>query len=150
MAAITLSATPRGNGYQATVALPDGIFVSPAETYPSIAEAVTAAAIMLLDMPERPEALDRVEAPVWPRRACAVRSPYLIKVVGLSTLLVPRQDNDRTTMVGWCSGATSLTHQSPSGMADTLLVSFSRLSSREVSVGLAVVERHAIVEVGKR
>lgn len=55
---ITLSATPKGNGYQATVTLPDGISMSSAETYPSIAEAMTAAAMKLLDMPERIEALN--------------------------------------------------------------------------------------------
>ena len=66
MATITLSATPKGNGYQATVTLPDGISISSAETYPSIAEAVTAAAMKLLDMPERLEALDRLETPVSP------------------------------------------------------------------------------------
>jgi hypothetical protein len=58
MVTITLSATPKGNGYQATVTLPDGISMSSAETYPSIAEAMTAAAMKLLNMPERIEALD--------------------------------------------------------------------------------------------
>ena len=59
MVTITLSATPKGNGYQATVTLPDGISMSSAETYSSIAEAMTAAAMKLLDMPERIEALNR-------------------------------------------------------------------------------------------
>jgi hypothetical protein len=63
MATITFSATPNGNGNQATVTLPDGIWISSAETYPSIAEAMTAAAMKLLDMPERLEALDRSEIP---------------------------------------------------------------------------------------
>lgn len=58
MVTITLSATPKGNGYQATVTLPDGISMSSAETYPSIAEAMTAAAMKLLNMPERIEALN--------------------------------------------------------------------------------------------
>lgn len=61
MTPITLSATPKGNGYQATVTLPGGVSISSAETYPSIAEAITAAAMKLLDMPERLEALDRWE-----------------------------------------------------------------------------------------
>lgn len=61
MPTITLSATPKGNGYQATVTFPDGISISSAETYPSIAEAMTAAAMKLLDMPERLEALDCLE-----------------------------------------------------------------------------------------
>lgn len=64
MPTITLSATPKGNGYQATVTLPDGVSISSAETYPSIAEAMTAAAMKLLDMPHRLEALDRTEPPV--------------------------------------------------------------------------------------
>ncbi len=64
MATITLSATPKGNGYQATVTLPDGVSMSSAETYPTIAEAMTAAARKLLDMPKRLEALDRSEPPV--------------------------------------------------------------------------------------
>lgn len=59
MTEITLSATPKGNGYQATVTFPGGISVSSAETYPTIAEAITAAAQKLLAMPERLAALDR-------------------------------------------------------------------------------------------
>ena len=61
MPTITLSATPKGNGYQATVAFSNGVSMSSAETYPTIAEAMTAAALKLLDMPERLEALDRLE-----------------------------------------------------------------------------------------
>ncbi|KIU53957.1 MULTISPECIES: hypothetical protein [Nitrobacteraceae] len=59
MASIQLSATPKGNGYQATVTFADGASMSSEETYPTIAEAITAAAIKLLDMPERLAALDR-------------------------------------------------------------------------------------------
>ncbi len=58
MTTITLSATPKGNGYQATVTYPDGVSISSAETYPSIAEAMTVAAMKLLDMPDRLSALD--------------------------------------------------------------------------------------------
>jgi hypothetical protein len=58
MTTVTLSATPKGNGYQATITFADGVSMSSAETYPSIAEAVTAAARKLLDIPERLEALD--------------------------------------------------------------------------------------------
>ncbi len=61
MSTITLSATPKGNGYQATVTFPDGVSMSSAETYPTIAEALTAAALKMLDMPDRLEALDRTE-----------------------------------------------------------------------------------------
>jgi hypothetical protein len=66
MPTITLSATPKGNGYQATVTFPDGVSISSAETYSSIAEAMTAAATKLLDMPERLEALDCLETSVAP------------------------------------------------------------------------------------
>lgn len=59
MPTIQLSATPKGNGYQATVTFPDGVSISSEETYPTIAEAITAAAIKLLDMPERLATLDR-------------------------------------------------------------------------------------------
>jgi hypothetical protein len=62
MPTITLSATPKGNGYQATVTFSGGVSMSSAETYPTIAEAMTAAAIKLIDMPERLKALDETEA----------------------------------------------------------------------------------------
>jgi hypothetical protein len=58
MARIQLSATPKGNGYQATVTFPDGVSISSEETYPTIAKAITAAAMKLLDLPERLAALD--------------------------------------------------------------------------------------------
>jgi hypothetical protein len=61
---ITLSAPPKGNGYQATVTFPDGVSMSSAETYPTIAEAMTAAALKLLDMPERLEALDHLDTEI--------------------------------------------------------------------------------------
>lgn len=59
MTTITLSATPKGNGYQATVAFSHGVSISSAETYLSIGEAVAAAAMKVLDMPDRLGALDR-------------------------------------------------------------------------------------------
>lgn len=62
MSTIQLSATPRGNGYQATVTFPDGVSVSSEETYPTITEAITAAAMKLLDMPERLATLDQTGA----------------------------------------------------------------------------------------
>jgi hypothetical protein len=55
---VTLTAIPRDNGCQATVNYPDGTSVSSAETYASIAEAITAAALKLLDMPFLLEARD--------------------------------------------------------------------------------------------
>jgi hypothetical protein len=64
MPTITLSATPKGNGYQATVTFPDGVSMSSAETYPTIAEAMTAAALKLLALPERLEGLDRLQTEI--------------------------------------------------------------------------------------
>lgn len=64
--AITLSASPKGNGYQATVTYPDGVSISSADTYPSIAEAMTVAALKLLDMPDRLSALDDTDTPIIP------------------------------------------------------------------------------------
>lgn len=61
MSTITLSTTPKGNGYQATVTYPTGVSMSSAETYPTIAEALTAAALKMLEMPERLEALDKAD-----------------------------------------------------------------------------------------
>jgi hypothetical protein len=63
MTEIKLLAEPKGNGYQAMVSLPEGVSISSAETYPTIAEAMTAAALKLLEMTDRPEALDRTEQP---------------------------------------------------------------------------------------
>ncbi len=58
MSQVTLSATPRGNGYQATVSFAYGVSLSSAETYLSISEAVAAAAMKLLSMTDRLDALD--------------------------------------------------------------------------------------------
>ncbi|MGY3441317.1 hypothetical protein [Bradyrhizobium sp. USDA 4473] len=63
MTEIKLSATPKGNGYQATVSFPDGVTMSSAETYPTIAEAIAAAATKLLGMTDRLEALDQLDTP---------------------------------------------------------------------------------------
>jgi hypothetical protein len=60
MPTIQLSATPKGNGYQATVTFPDGISISSDETYPTIGEAIAAGAMKLLDIPDR---LARLDAP---------------------------------------------------------------------------------------
>jgi hypothetical protein len=64
MASVTLSATPKGNGFQATVSYDGWVSISSAETYPTMAEAISAAAIKMLDMPERLEALDREDQTV--------------------------------------------------------------------------------------
>ena len=58
MNAVTLTATPKGNGFQATIIFPGGVSTSSAESYPTIAEAIAAAAMKLIEMPERLEALD--------------------------------------------------------------------------------------------
>lgn len=58
MTEIRLSAAPRGNGFQGTVTFPNGVSMSSAETYPTVSEALTAAALKMLDMPERLANLD--------------------------------------------------------------------------------------------
>jgi hypothetical protein len=62
---VRLSATPRGNGFQATIAYPEGVSMSSAETYPTEGEAILAAATKLLDAPER---LDPPDAREWSTR----------------------------------------------------------------------------------
>ena len=64
MASVTLSATPKGNGFQATVSYDGWVSISSTETYPTMAEAISAAAIKMLDMPERLEAMDREDQTV--------------------------------------------------------------------------------------
>ncbi|MDE8650961.1 hypothetical protein [Novosphingobium album (ex Liu et al. 2023)] len=64
MASVTLSATPKGNGFQATVSYDGCVSINSAETYPTIAEAISAAAIKMLEMPERLEAMDREDQTV--------------------------------------------------------------------------------------
>jgi len=59
MTTVTLSASPKGNGYQATISFSDGVSISSAEAFPSIGEAVAAAATKLINMPDRLTELDR-------------------------------------------------------------------------------------------
>ena len=59
MAQSSLSATPQGNGFQGTITYSYGVSICSAETYPTIAEAIPAAAIKMLEMPERLEEIDR-------------------------------------------------------------------------------------------
>lgn len=59
---VRLSATPKGNGFQATIALPDGVSISSAESFPTEAEAIVAAAEKLLQMPDRLTRLRELEA----------------------------------------------------------------------------------------
>jgi hypothetical protein len=56
---VRLSATPKGNGYQATITFSDGVSISSAEAFPSECEAILAAAVKLLEMPDRVERLER-------------------------------------------------------------------------------------------
>ena len=46
------------------MSFPDGVFISSAESYPTMGEAMAAAALKLLDMTDRLEALDRAHLPV--------------------------------------------------------------------------------------
>lgn len=64
MSSVTLSATPKGNGFQATITYANGVGISLAESYPTKAEAISAAAMKLLDMPERLEAFDAADADI--------------------------------------------------------------------------------------
>lgn len=59
MTEVRLSAAPRGNGFQSTVSFPNGVSMSSAETYPTVSEALAAAALKLLDMPDRLARLDQ-------------------------------------------------------------------------------------------
>lgn len=61
MTSVTLSATPKGNGYQATATYSDGVAISSAEAFPTQAEAIAAAALRVLDMPERLGRFDTLE-----------------------------------------------------------------------------------------
>lgn len=58
MASVTLSATPKGNGFQATVNFSNEVAISSSESYPTKAEAITAAALKLLELPGRLEEFD--------------------------------------------------------------------------------------------
>lgn len=62
MTEVTLSATPKGNGFQATVTYSNGVSISSAEAFPTRAEAISAAAMKVLDMPERLEQFDTPDA----------------------------------------------------------------------------------------
>lgn len=61
MPQISLSATPKGNGFQGTITYSYCVSISSAETYPTIAEAISAAAIKMLEMPEHLEEIDSSE-----------------------------------------------------------------------------------------
>ncbi len=50
---VQLSATPKGNGFQATITYPDGTSMSSAEAFPTQSEAIMMAATKLLTMQHR-------------------------------------------------------------------------------------------------
>jgi hypothetical protein len=81
MPAIQLSATPKGNGYQATVTFPDGVSISSAETYPTIGEAMTAAALKLLGMAQRLEATRSTGKPRQPLRHAAAKAEESVRLI---------------------------------------------------------------------
>ncbi|WP_339426973.1 hypothetical protein [Pseudomonas proteolytica] len=61
---IRLTATPKGNGFQATITFSGGVSISSAEAFPSEPEAILAAAVKLLQMPDRIQRLfDEGRAP---------------------------------------------------------------------------------------
>lgn len=62
MTSVTLSASPSGNGFQAKVSYSNGVSISSAEAFPSKAEAIAAAAVKMLTMPDR---LERFDLPEW-------------------------------------------------------------------------------------
>lgn len=59
MASVTLTATPSGNGYQASLTYSTGVSLSSSQVYPTIEEAISTAAFTLLRMPERLQEFDR-------------------------------------------------------------------------------------------
>lgn len=61
MSSVTLSTMPKGNGFQVTITYSNGVSISSAEAFPSEAEAISAGALKLLDMPERLEYFDKPE-----------------------------------------------------------------------------------------
>ena len=61
MASVTLSTSPKGNGFHATIAYSSGVSISSAEAFPSEAEAIAAAAMKMFAMPERLRRLDDIE-----------------------------------------------------------------------------------------
>ena len=63
MGQVTLSATPKGNGFQATVTYLNGVSISSSEAFPTQAEAIEAAALKVMNMPARLTDLDRSDTP---------------------------------------------------------------------------------------
>ncbi len=59
MAKIAPSAAPGGHGYQVTIAYSRAVSIGSAETFPTLVEAITAAAIKMLELPGRTEKIDR-------------------------------------------------------------------------------------------
>lgn len=63
MAKIAFSAAPTGNGYQGTITCSRDVSVSSAATFPTLVEAITAAAIKMLELPRGTEKIDRSVPP---------------------------------------------------------------------------------------
>lgn len=61
MSSVTFSAAPKCNGFQATVTFANGVAISSAKAFPTKSEAIAAAALKLLEMPERLAAIDADE-----------------------------------------------------------------------------------------
>ena len=61
MAKIALISAPTGNGHQGTIPCSRAVSISSAETFQTLVEAITAAAIKMFEMPERIEEIDRSE-----------------------------------------------------------------------------------------
>jgi hypothetical protein len=61
IARIALTAAPTGNGFQGTITYFRAVSISSAETFPTLVEAITAAAIKMLELPGRTEKIDRSE-----------------------------------------------------------------------------------------
>jgi hypothetical protein len=61
MARIALSSAPTGNGYQGTIAFSRAVSISSAETFPTLVEAITGAAIKVLELPGQTQKIDRSE-----------------------------------------------------------------------------------------
>lgn len=62
MSSVTLSASPRNCGFEARITNSSGVAISYAEAFPSESEAISAAALKLLEMPHR---LERSSKPDW-------------------------------------------------------------------------------------
>ena len=86
MGQVTLSATPKGNGFQATVTYPNGVSISSSEAFPTQAEAIEAAALKVLNMPARLTDLDRSDTP-----DCSLRAAFPSRLRDAETVCEQRE-----------------------------------------------------------